>query len=212
MQTDDLIRLMATDVPAPRVMQRWRVLGAVAALFVVFAAVVMVTLGVRPDLDQMAARPDMLFKYVFLCLAVLASGFAWWRDGQPVQKNHAARYVLYALGAGLVALAVFSGSRLPADGILHILFIRPAYFCVGYITVFTVAGAYALSRIGDFMAPMQSRRHAGLTALFASSLGGLAFALHCPNDHPLYLAVWYMATALVCMTALLPRLARRQAW
>ncbi len=212
MQTDDLIRMMGADAPVPLRVRHRRVLGAIAALFAAFAVIVMATLGVRPDLGEMAARPAMLFKYVFLFAAVLASGFAWWGDGQPVPPRRAARYALYGLGVALVALAVFSGSRLTGDAVRRILFIRPAYFCVGYITVFTVAGAYALSRIGDFMAPAQIRRHAALTTMFASSLGGLAFALHCPNDHPVYLAVWYMVTALACMAALGPRIARRQAW
>jgi hypothetical protein len=184
----------------------------VVALFVTFLAIVALTLGIRSDLTGMAGNAQMLFKYAFLAAATLGSGIAWWYSGHPTRTYRIAYYGLMFLGAFLVALVV---RAVMAEGVPHVsaeVFDYTAFFCAGFITAFALVGSLVLAKVTGCMAPTNCRLHAFMTALFAASLGALAYGLHCTHDHPAYLALWYAGTGVVFTIAMLPLLMKKQVW
>jgi hypothetical protein len=212
MRTDDLICMMAKTPPCSCIKRNARIWACVAALFFVFLGVVAVTLGIRPDLGLMTQDSHMLFKYAFLGAVTVGSGIAWWYSGHPTRSYRIAYYGLMFLAAFLVAMAV---RELMTEGVPQVsdeVFDYTAFFCAGFITAFALLGSFVLTRVTGCMAPTNCRLHAFMTALFATSLGALAYGLHCTHDHPAYLVLWYAGTGVVFTAAMLPVLMKKQAW
>jgi hypothetical protein len=92
------------------------------------------------------------------------------------------------------------------------VFETEVFLCAAFITGFALAGSFVLMRVTGCMAPTNCRLHAFMTALFATSLGALAYGLHCTHDHPSYLMLWYAGTAVAFTLIMLPLIMKKQAW
>lgn len=212
MRTDDLICMMAKTPPCCSKKRNMRIWASVVALFLIFVAVIAVTIGLRPDLALLLENEHMLFKYAFLSAAVLGSGLAWWYSGHPTRCYKTSYYGLIFMA---VFLAVMVVEEFLAEGALQIsveLFDNTAVICAVFVAAFAVIGSYVLTKITGCMAPTNCRLHAFMTALFATSLGALAYGLHCNHDHPSYIALWYGGTGLVFTVMALPFIMKKQKW
>lgn len=212
MRTDDLICMMAKAPPCCCVKNRKRVWASVVSLFVIMAVIVKTTLGFRPELADVLHNPDMLFKYAALAAATVGGGLAWWYSGHPNCSYRVAYYGLFALGGLLTGDVIYRLVSEPADVTSAAVFDYTAYVCVGFITAFALLGTVSLVRIGKLMAPTNCNVHAFMTAFFAASLGALAYGLHCPHDHPLYLEMWYAGTIVVFTLLARKLIAKKQSW
>jgi hypothetical protein len=82
---------------------------------------------------------------------------------------------------------------LPQDAWARAAIGNYAATCVMVITLISLPILAALFFVLRQGAP-SSPTTAGATAgLLAAAFGAAVYALHCPNDSPLYLAIWYMA-------------------
>jgi hypothetical protein len=211
MKTDDLIRALTSDLapPGPSIETRFAVafLPGLLLALVLFA----VTLGPRGDLALVAGDMRFLFKFVVTLLLALCSALLVWRlvrPGAPARLQTAVlALVPLVLAAGvlveLIALPTPSwGQRLIGSNGLVCLLSIP-FFALPML----IAEILAL-RQG---APTRPALTGVVAGLFAGGVAAAIYAAHCPDDSPLFVALWYsLGIAIVALVGgLLGRLALR---
>lgn len=166
--------------------------------FAVSALFFFTTMGLRDTFFASLAEPRFLFKFVF-SLTLAASGFLLaWRLSRPgVDLGLAGKMVLLApalvVAASLAEMAVTPSNlwaaRMIGHNAVHCLLAIPA------MSLAPLAGLFAALRHG---APGDGRRAGAAAALASAGLAATLYAMNCPDDSPLFLAVWYMiATSIV---------------
>jgi hypothetical protein len=191
MKTDELIRAIAAD--GRRSPSVAAVLLRYLPVAVALAALAMVaTAGLRPDLrDALLGSPWPGFKLLAsLGLGVSGTGLAL-RLARPGAGAGAWRRSLVAL-AVVVAGAVIVELRLLSPGewraatlgtnAVHCLMLIPA------LALAPLAAALMALRRG---APDRPALAGAAAGLLASGFGATLYALHCPDDSPLFVATWY---------------------
>jgi hypothetical protein len=192
MKTEDLINAIAEDAAAklPSVSVRMAVAlatgGAVAVAFFAYS------LGVRTDIASALQTWRFDAKLAATLLAFVA---ALWATVRLARPDTNLRQALAALLLPLPALAFTVGCELmvsPAGTWSTKAIGSNSRLCVTSILLMSVAPLAALllaSRVGAPRSPALAGAAAGLLA------GGLAatlYAIHCPDDSPLFVALWYM--------------------
>jgi len=211
MKTDDLIRALTSDLaPAgPSIETRFAMtfLPGVLIALVLFA----VTLGPRGDLALVAGDMRFLFKFVVTLLLALCSALLVWRlvrPGAPARLQIAVlAFVPLVLAAG-VLMELFV---LPAGAWCPKLIGSNGLVCLVSIPFFAlpmlIAEIFAL-RQG---APTRPTLTGVVAGLFAGGVAAAIYAAHCPDDSPLFVALWYsLGIAIVALVGgLAGRLALR---
>jgi hypothetical protein len=195
MKTDDLIKALSTDTRRNGLAlgHAWA-LALVSALCV--AAVVFIsTLGVRPDLASAAHTVRFLFKptvALVLSLSAVPVLIALSRPGATPWAGRALLVAPLLLAAAFaVELAV-----LPAAEWRTSLVGSNALVCLTYIPLIGLGPLVVFMAALRHGAPTR-RRLAGATAgLLAGGLAASLYALHCPDDSPLFVATWYSLAVL----------------
>jgi hypothetical protein len=211
MKTDDLIRALSSDLapPGPSIEARFAVafLPGVLIALALFA----VTLGPRPDLALVASDMRFLFKFVVTLLLALCSALLVWRlvrPGAPARLQIAVlAFVPLVLAAGVIMelFVLPAGSWCPkligSNGLVCLLSIP--FFALPML----IAEILAL-RQGAPTRPVLTGVVAGL---FAGGVAAAIYAAHCPDDSPLFVALWYsLGIAIVALVGgLVGRLALR---
>jgi hypothetical protein len=195
MRTDDLINALAQDHAAhPRLEPLRRTFVAAMALGLGIAVVAFaLALGIRPDIVSALATWRFDFKLVLTLTLALTSARLVWRLARPAANARAAELAmatgpLLLLGAVLYELWVIpEAAWLPRAVGTH------SAACVVSITLLSLAplaaAFYALRR----GAPLRPGFAGATAGLLASALAAALYALHCPDDSPLFGAIWYMA-------------------
>jgi hypothetical protein len=195
MQTDDLIRALAAD-RRPRMPVGRGMAIALAAGLVVSAIGLFAVLGPRPDIADAAQTPRFLMKFVETLLLVAAAAFLTLRAARP-----GAGVPLYALAVpvGVLAAAVIAELILVAPGQWETKLVGSnSRVCLAAIPLLSLpllaAALFALKR----GAPANTALAGAVAGLLASGIGATLYAMHCPDDSPLFVATWYpIATAAV---------------
>ena len=211
MDTEELIRNLASDGrPAAASLSSawWGAAGLATALA---AVVFFATLEPRPDLATAAETPRFLFKIaVTIVLAVGAFGLvrALSRPGQG--WRHALPYL--AIVPTLVAIAVIAELLSVApDMWLARLLGANSLACLTSITLIGVAPLAVILMALRYGAPTKPIFAGAVAGLFAGGIAACLYAIHCPDDSPLFVAIWY--TTAIAGLALIgafaaPRVAR----
>ena len=189
MRTEDLIDALVRDARSGRTSFERTFAFAETAGIVVAVVLFISTLGLRADFAQAIVTPWYALKLsLLLATAALAipvvAAFA--RPGAEVRS--AALIVPVALlGLAVVAdLAVLGvpGSLMRLQG-------KNAVVCLLFIPFFAAAPLVATLialRDGAPVRPVCAGLAAGL---LSGAIGGLLYGLYCPDDSPLFVAVWY---------------------
>jgi hypothetical protein len=191
MNTDDLVRALAADGARVRLPLAAGYAAAVAGTTVLVALVYLGLHGPRADVAGFAWTLRIAFKLALPLAAALAAGglaLCLVRPGTAVRPR------LVWLAAVAAALAVGVAAELavlPREEWLPRLVGANAWRCLATVPLLSVlplaAGLVALSR-GAPLSPAAAGASAGLTA---GAAGALIYATVCPDDSPLFLAVWY---------------------
>jgi len=211
MKTDDLIRAMTSDLapPGPSIERRFAValLPGVLVALALFA----VTLGPRGDLALVAGDMRFLFKFVVTLLLALCSALLVWRlvrPGAPARLQIAAlAFVPLVLAAGvLMELTV-----LPTDSWCPKLVGSNGLVCLVSIPLFALPMLIAEILALRQGAPTRPALTGVVAGLFAGGVAAAIYAAHCPDDSPLFVALWYsLGIAIVALAGgLAGRLALR---
>lgn len=212
MKTDDLIDMLSRGpvAVAPHATRRrysvalsWGLAGAVLLM--------MLMLGVRPDLAQAAMLPQFWFKVLFaLCMTLLAvlisSRLA--RPGIALKQwplALAAPVLVVWLAAAAILLQAAPEQRLP------LLLGSTWKVCPPLIAVLSIPSFGALMWAMRGLAPTRLRAAGAMAGLLSGALAALVYCLHCPELEPSFVGVWYLAGMMIPTIAgalLGPRLLR----
>jgi hypothetical protein len=194
--TDNLIRTLARQAAAERdrtpVAFDRTLLIASALSLTTSVAMVLVLVGLRPDLLAVEYRTPFAFK-IASTLSLACGGFFLARRAV---RPGSAGLPLLALLPGVLLLA-FRGatdrSGLPVMGHFNL---SPAH-CVGVILLVSMPALWLILRVLRTGAPTRPGIAGALAGLLSGALGATAFTLACINDAGLFVAIWYSAAILI---------------
>jgi hypothetical protein len=211
MKTDDLIRALTSDLapPGPSIETRFAVafLPGVLIALALFA----MTLGPRGDLALVAADMRFLFKFVITLLLALCSALLVWRlvrPGAPARLQIAVlAFVPLVLAAGVVTELFV----LPTGSWSRKLVGSNGLVCLLSIPFFALPMLIAEILVLRQGAPTRPALTGVVAGLFAGGVAAAIYAAHCPDDSPLFVALWYsLGIAIVALVGgLAGRLALR---
>jgi hypothetical protein len=191
MRTSDLIEALSADAATPPARLAPAFQAALAVAVVAAFAAFMALLGPRPD--AMAALGTMRFPFKFVVTLALgaAAALAALRLARPETSFGAAAAplaiapVLLAIGVALELIATPAGSweaRLVGSNWL---------VCLTYVPILSALPLVALTAALRRGAPSSPTATGAIAGLLAGALGATFYAAHCPDDSPLFVAVWY---------------------
>ncbi len=212
MKTDDLVALLSTN---PEPVDRSSVIRtlcvALAAGTLVAVSIMLVELGVRPDL--MTARA-LIFLAVKLSFAVGIVGLALvylTRLARPGGERRAPPFLVAVPFLVIVLLAAISLGFAPSSHWNKMVVGDEWLECVLSVPIIAIVpfaiAIWAVRRA----APTNLARAGAFAGLIAGGVSAMAYALHCTDDSLPFVAVWYGGTIVLCTlagAALGPRLLR----
>jgi hypothetical protein len=201
MKTDDLINAIAEDANArlPSLSARMTVALAVggAASLALFAY----ELGVRPDIisAMQAWRFDAKLATTLLCFAT-----ALWATVHLARPDAGQRQALATLLLPLLGLALAIGWELavtPAGTWYARAIGSNSRLCVASILAMSAAPLAALLVALRTGAPQSPGLAGAAAGLLAGGLAATLYAVHCPDDSPLFVALWYLPVVILVTLA-----------
>ena len=197
MKTDDLIHALAADIgtrppPPSRRLALYGVLGLLLS-----ACLFALILRPRPDFGDVIETPRVAFKFLIALTLVAAAALVARRAMRPDAHPRLAMVllpVLALLGVGvgmelLVSPAASWGRRMLGHYALP---------CVALIPLLSLPSLALLLAAFRSGAPAQPAMAGAIAGLLAAGLGAGIYAMHCPDDSPLFVAVWYgLAVSIV---------------
>lgn len=200
MKTDELIRLMAEDAPVRFRFGRQAFMALVAGTLAALA-LLLLSVGIRPNLGQALETARVLFKVAeTLLFAILAARLVF-LVGRPGASLKAAATMLLLplvlLGAAIVA-ELFA---LPPDAWRRNLMGSHPVFCLVFVPLLALLPLAAFLIALKQAAPDDPGMAGAVAGLAASGIASAVYAWHCQDDSPLFLATWYgVATVVVTAT------------
>lgn len=198
MKTTELIAALSADPIAQTESSRRLFYGSVLAGAVVTAGVFLLSLGWRPDIGTASGTIRFLFKFVFTLAVVLTAAPLLARMASPENDVATSRTAL-GIGPLLMLLAVvLELVALPASRWWTSLVGSNSLLCLTAIPLLSVPSAVVLMFAMKRGAPARPRWAGALCGLVAAGIAATFYALHCNDDSPLFVAVWYtLAVAIV---------------
>jgi len=210
MRTLDLINALSEDHaarPQPRPL-RWTFVSAMAAGLGVAALAFALTLGIRPDAAFAIQTWRYDFKFLMTLTLAVTSARLVWRLARPAADARSAELAMAVAPALLLAAVLYELWVVPESGWLPRAMGSNSVACVVSITFLSLApltaAVYALRR----SAPLRPGLAGAAAGLLASALAATLYAMHCPDDSPLFGAIWY--TAAMALVTIAGMLAGRQ--
>lgn len=200
MTTEELIRRLAADPrPAPplgRTLAAWLGLALLSALALMVAG-----WGLRPDLLRMLADPMVALKAGLPALAAGAAVLGGLRLARPEGRMGGSAAALGLVGVGALGLWVMGLIGTPPEGWGAAFRGSTLVYCLVSIPALAILPTLALLAVlrrGASLAPTLSGALAGLGGGAAAAA---IYALHCPEDDPLFFVTWYGTGVLVATGA-----------
>jgi len=200
MKTDDLIAMLASgpDVAAaPPPGARWRTAATLGAGLLASLALMAAWLGVRPNLAQLALRPDFWIKVAFVAAVCLAAWHASRRLGVPGAHTRSLLpwlvlplLLMWALGAFTVATAA-------PEQRAELFWGATWRSCPLLIALLSLPMLAAVLRAMRQLAPTRLRLAGAAAGFAAGSTAALVYCLHCPEMASSFVGFWYVLGMLV---------------
>ena len=212
MKTDDLVAWLAADAqPVSHPAQARRFVMTLALGTAVALLLMLVLLGPRPDLGQVAMLPAFWLKLAFPASLVLAAAMAVQRLGHPgMRLGRVAIGVAAPVAAIWLMSAIILMSAAP-DGRSALIWGATWKECPINIAALSVPALLAAFWAVRQLAPTRARLAGAAAGLFAGAAGALVYALHCTEMAAPFLGIWYVVGMLIPTAAgamLGPRLLR----
>jgi hypothetical protein len=195
-KTAHLINVLAQDAPV-----RWRLSNSLATAFavgVVTAVVIFVFgVGVRPDISVASDTVRVQFKFLFALTLLSGAAGAVAQVGRPEATPGPWAFVLTVvpLLIGLAVLAELFAT--PAQSWMTRLIGQHSVYCLTIIPTLALAPLACLLFALMGSAPARPGLAGAVAGLAASGIAVFLYALHCPDDSPLFVAVWYPSAIAV---------------
>jgi hypothetical protein len=196
-KTNDLINLLAEDAPVPMRLGRAMTIALLIGI-VVSAALLLSTVGIRPNMKEAIETGRVLFKIgVTLTLAVAASSlvFRIGRPGVPIRARSLSLIIPLVLVIGAIIAEM---TVTPPDSWGVRMVGKHAPFCVFFIPVLSLAPLAGFMTVLRNGAPDNPGVAGAVAGLAAGGVAAAIYAWHCPDDSPFFVATWYsVAIAIV---------------
>jgi hypothetical protein len=193
-KTDEFIVLLVADTASKPFGTAFR--NNIAAGIALAAEVLLVSVGVRPDIDQAMTTVRFDFKVALtLSLAVSATGSLM----SMCRPGSGSKGWLLGLGAVPVLLLVAVGielSAVPQDEWIPRLVGRNVIVCLIVIPALAVMPLSFLIVALRRGAPRNPGLAGGLAGIITGGVAATLYATNCVNDGPLFVAVWYPVSIL----------------
>ncbi len=201
MKTSELIAALAAD-PVPEPVHMGRRFAAALALGLLGAlALYAVFVGPRPDFAEAARTVRFDLKFVDAFALAFPSLLLLVRLARPDARPGALALWLFA-PLILLALAVVAELMVaPSDEWLQRLVGENWMYCTTMIPMMAAPILAALIVAMRAGAPQHPGWTGALAGAGAAGLAALLYAMHCPDDSPLFVATWYPLATLVCAGA-----------
>ena len=205
MRTNDLIDKLVADYvaqPPPKPVAHHLVMAIIGGL-AISAALFSITLGPRPDILSALSTWRFDIKWADNLVLVIAAAWVALRLSRPVTTPPSAMRALIVPAFLLLAAVTYELVTVPASEWPARAMGVNGVMCVASIISLSVlpltATIYAL-RQG---APTSPAVMGAAGGLLAGALGATVFAMHCTNDSPLFVVIWYaLAIGLMSMFGL----------
>jgi hypothetical protein len=206
MRTDELINTLVGDhasQPRPESVAHGLVMAIIGGL-AISGALFALTLGVRPDILSALGTWRFDLKLSVNLVLLIATAWVALRLSSPTTTPLSAMRALLVPALLLLAAVGYELVTVPASEWPSRAMGVNGVMCLASIIFLSVlpltATIYAL-RQG---APASPAVTGAVGGLLAGSLGATVFAMHCTNDSPLFVAIWYaLAIGLTALTGLL---------
>lgn len=193
MKTDELISLLATSaapVPAHAVGRRFAM--ALGVGLPGAALLMLVTLGLRPDLTQAATEPMFWMKLAFAACLALAGFVATERLSRPGVQVGLAWAAMVAPVLALWLAAAIALLRAGPEQRLDLILGDTWKSCPFNIAMLSLPLFVATFWCMKDLAPTRLALAGASSGLLAGALSALVYALHCPESAAPFLGVWYV--------------------
>jgi hypothetical protein len=198
MKTDDLIAQLTAEEARPMRLAHWP--GVFGGAVLVTAAMFLAILGLRPGLAGSLTEPRFLAKIGVMVLLVCICIAGLPRLVRPTESARL-RPVLVLPPALLALAVVVELITSPAETWEARAIGSNALLCMVCIPVLSLGGLALFIAALRQGAPSRPILSGALAGLAAGALGASFYGLHCPDDSPLFVAIWY-TIALAGVTAL----------
>ena len=202
MKTEELIDLLSTNIEPvdTRKVVRTLQIAIVAGLVLAFLTCI-VTLGIRPDLDNAGVFGFLLVKMGFGVVVTVLGWHLLLKHARPGGENHSRIFLAAVPFAALMALAAVNLISVPASHWGHMIMGERWLGCLLSIPIIAVVPFAVITWAVRMAAPTNLLRTGALAGLVAGGISAAAYALHCPDDSWPFVALWYGGTIVLCTLA-----------
>ncbi|WP_137128956.1 DUF1109 domain-containing protein [Rhizobium sp. FY34] len=200
MKTNDLISLLAQDAPVRQPFGPLMVKAVLSGL-VLSLTLMLVSIGPRDDfasaIETLRVAAKILTSTIFAaCACALAV-----RIGRPAVPMRP-RALLLLLPLLLLCLSVgLELAVVPRDTWAKSLVGQHAAFCVMAIPLLSLPPLVVLFLALRQGAPENPTLAGAVAGLAAAGIAACIYALHCPDDSPLFVATWYVTASAIVTAA-----------
>lgn len=197
MDTRQLVELLAADrtvAPAPERTLRLALLPALVVAVLLFLAVA----GMREDFGAALASLRFDLKLLLNLLLAGTSAGLLLRIARPGAARGSWQLLVWAAPLLLALGAMAELLLLPREQWWPVARGQNSTWCLRIIPLLALAPLLATLWSLRQAAPLRPAAAGAVAGLMSAGIGGALYALHCPDDSPLFVAIWYvLATALV---------------
>jgi hypothetical protein len=199
-KTAHLIDVLTQDAPV-----RWRLSSLLSMAFavgtVIAVAIFLFGVGVRPDMSVAGHTVRVQFKLLFALTLLSGAAGAVAQVGRPGAAFGSWAVLLGAAPALMVLAVVAELLATPAQSWIPHLIGRNSVYCLTIIPTLALAPLVCLLFALQESAPAHPGLAGAIAGLAASGIATVLYASHCPDDSPLFVAVWY-SSAITVVVAL----------
>jgi hypothetical protein len=212
MKTDDLVAALSAHIepvkhrPVSRTVYIALAAGTVGAL-----GIMLVGLGVRPDLTTARALMFLLLKLAFTVGIVGAASLYLTRLARPGGERTTSSISPVIPFVAIVLFAAISLGFAPSSHWKKMVMGDEWLECILSIPIIAIVPFAVMIAAVRSAAPTNLVRAGAVSGLIAGGESATAYALHCTDDSLTFVAVWYGSTIVLCTLAgaiLGPRLLR----
>ena len=198
MKTDDFISMLASGVtPVDRHALAKRFVVAVLVGLVTATLLVMIVLGVRPDLATVAATPIFWAKIAFPLSLMIGALSVVMRLARPGMTPGSGKLLIVAAIAAVWAGALYVLVAVAPDMRVAVILGQTWRVCALNITLLSIPGFIAVFWALRGLAPTRLKLAGACGGLLAGAMATLAYCLHCPEMEVPFWGAWYLLGMLV---------------
>jgi hypothetical protein len=198
MNTEDLIHALIADGSRPVVPVERTLFRALGAAFIL-AELFLFVRHPRPDIAAAFSTGPFLFK-LGLMLVLTASCMALLVDAARPVSTPGRRWTLLLAPLLLAGGVLFEMLTLPASAWSARLIGHNPTHCLTFIPMISIGPLTWLLLVLRSSAPRRPTLAGASAGLLAGAVGATVYALTCPNDSALFIAVWYSAALAIVTT------------